>query len=970
MKFNMLTKSNLWMSVLLLTFLFAACKKNDLPPVDKPEVVETEVIAGITDLKIKGSVDYLGKIFKVEVLVGTDTLHMSRHKTVLNDKNFSITIDGLTSNTAYSYRYAIDLGMTNAFVTPIQSFSTKDEGLAVVTTSAVSDVTFVSAKCGGSVTHEGLGTVTERGICWGLHENPTVADSCVNGGSGLGNFYVQLDGLTVNTTYHIRAYAINEIGVAYGNDVAFTTKAIEDSEVPIVNTKEVTAIGMYSATFSGDVIWGGASPVTSRGICWGITHDPVPTTGNYVSCGTGTGPFNASVTNLMPNTIYYARAYATNSYGTNFGIEVVFITQSEVATLEATDLTQTSARCNGYIPEDNSAQITERGLCWSNHHDPSLEDNHVECGSGTGNFSEVVTGLTANHTYYVRAYSMSGRILTYGNEVSFLTRANLPKVNTQIVGYWLDFGRIGGTVTVDDQSEVTERGICWSTSPSPTLADNYQAEGVGTGSFELQIENLDQNTKYYVRAYATNREGTAYGNEVIFTTFSQPTVTTSDAVVLSDVAATIGGQVVSEGSHEVTERGVFWSRSSYAIYGEKIVCGSGSGDFSTDISGLSARTTYYYCSYAYSAVGIVYGEVKSFVTMGVPIVETVEVVEITAHTAKVRGMVTDEGGTTIMECGICWSNTQTEPDIYGHHESATGNSFTVEITGLESGSLYYVRAYAINQVGISYGNTIMFGTPPEGALNGIFSVSSNNKVYFSSGNLQYIGSSSNPQWKFAERQWDFLGTSSNQNSNGQYVTRDLFGYGTSGHNLGQTCYQPWSTSQSDNDYFSGNLTGSADWGNNAISNGGNLFGVWRTLTRNEWDYLFNVRSASTVNGYVNARFAKATVNGVYGVILFPDTYVHPDNADLPQKINESDATFASNDYSAYEWSLMENKGAVFLPTAGSRNGTTVNGNNGYYWTSSYATSGAYRVFFSDYSLNSYGATPRHYGYAVRLVKPY
>lgn len=965
MKSNMFTKANLWMSVLLLTFLFAACKKNDLPPVDKPEVVETEVIAGITDLKIKGSVDYPGKIFKVEVLVGTDTLNMSRHKTVLKDNDFSITIDGLTSNTAYNYRYAIDLGMTNAFVTPIQSFSTKDEGLAVVTTSAVSDVTFVSAKCGGSVTHEGLGNVTERGVCWGLQENPTVADSCMSSGSGLGSFNVQLYGLTVNTTYHIRAYAINEIGVAYGNDVAFTTKAIEDSEVPIVNTKEVTAIGMYSATFSGDVIWGGASPVTSRGICWGITHDPVPTAGNYVSCGTGTGSFNASVTNLMPNTIYYVRAYATNSYGTNFGIEVTFITQSEVATLEATDLTQTSARCNGYIPEDNSAQITERGLCWSNHHDPSLEDNRIECGSGTGNFSEVVTGLTANHTYYVRAYSMSGRILTYGNEISFLTRANLPKVNTQIVGYWLDFGRIGGTVMVDDQSEVTERGVCWSTSPTPTLAENYQAEGAGTGSFELQIENLDQNTKYYVRAYATNREGIAYGNEVTFTTFSQPTVTTLDAVVHSDVAATIGGQVVSEGSHEVTERGVFWSRSSYAIYGDKIVCGSGSGDFSTDISGLSAHTTYYYCSYAYSAVGIVYGEVKSFVTMGVPTVETLEVTDITLQSAKVIGMVTDDGGAAVMECGICWSNTQTEPDIYGPHESASGNPFTVEITSLEIGSYYYVRAYAINQFGISYGNTITFLSVP----SGVFSVSSNKKVYFSPGNLQYVGSSSNPYWKFAEHQWDYLGTSSNQNSNGQYVTRDLFGYGTSGHNNGQTCYQPWSTSQIQDDYYSGNLTGSADWGNNAIVNGGNQVGTWRTLTRNEWDYLLNVRSASTVNGYVNARFAKATVSGINGIILFPDTYVHPDNAQLPTRINESSVSYSFNNYSASAWSLLENSGAVFLPVTGIRSGTTVNGTYGYYWTASGSTSGANRFFFSDYSLEI-GSAQRQYGFAVRLVMPF
>ena len=128
MKTNMLTKDNLWMSVLLLTVLFAACKKNGLPPLDRPKVEETEVVVGKTDIKLNGSVDYPGKIFKLDVLVGTDTLNLNRHKTALEDKNFSVTVSGLSTNTAYYYRYAIDLGMTNAIVTPIQSFKTKDEG--------------------------------------------------------------------------------------------------------------------------------------------------------------------------------------------------------------------------------------------------------------------------------------------------------------------------------------------------------------------------------------------------------------------------------------------------------------------------------------------------------------------------------------------------------------------------------------------------------------------------------------------------------------------------------------------------------------------------------------------------------------------------------------------------------------------------------------------------------------------------
>ncbi len=269
-----------------------------------------------------------------------------------------------------------------------------------------------------------------------------------------------------------------------------------------------------------------------------------------------------------------------------------------------------------------------------------------------------------------------------------------------------------------------------------------------------------------------------------------------------------------------------------------------------------------------------------------------------------------------------------------------------------------------------------------GAINGVFAVGENSSVVFSQGNLQYIGSASTPYWKFADHQWDYLGDNG-QGSTSQTVDRDLFGWGTSGYNHGANCYQPWSTSQTESDYyaysyFGYNLydqTGQADWGYNAISNGGNITNIWRSLTGGqdgEWHYLFYTRNASTVNGEENARFARAKVNNVSGFVLFPDNYMHPSGAADPVNINNPFANFNSNVWLNTAWTAMEEAGAVFLPAAGGRVGTLVFylGDHGHYWSSSYGDSNdAFYLRFDSANLDTYYDYFRYYGFSVRLVCP-
>lgn len=257
---------------------------------------------------------------------------------------------------------------------------------------------------------------------------------------------------------------------------------------------------------------------------------------------------------------------------------------------------------------------------------------------------------------------------------------------------------------------------------------------------------------------------------------------------------------------------------------------------------------------------------------------------------------------------------------------------------------------------------VMPSATKEGALSGVFSVGIGKKVYFSRGNLQYQASTDT--WRFAEHQYDCIGSSNSSISSSYSGWIDLFGWGTSGYN-GK---YPFMTSVITSDYGNGDkgIAGTNyDWGvNNAITNGGNQTGLWRTLTKDEWVYVFNTRSTTS-----GIRFAKACVNNVNGVVLLPDDW----NSSYYcfSLANITVAPFTSNNISASQWLTLEQHGAVFLPAAGSRSGTRAYELSSYgtYWSASYFSSlYAYSVRFYMSGLDpQYSSTVRTIGFSVRLV---
>ena len=605
----------------------------------------------------------------------------------------------------------------------------------VVKTQAVSEITATSAVGGGDVVEDGRADVTARGVCWSLVENPTVADAHTNDGAGLGSFVSNITGLTPNTAYYVRAYATNSEGTSYGKQINFMTLE-EIMELATVKTSLVTSITSSTAVAGGDVTADGGAEVTAKGVCWSTSQEPT-IEGEHTENGAGTGEFTAELSGLEQNTTYYVRAYAINKEGTAYGEEVSFTTLQEnvvvkpmVTTLEIAGLSQTTAVAGGNVTSDGGAEVTARGVCWSTSQEPTVEGEHTTDGSGTGEYQSNLSGLTANTTYYVRAYATNSEGTAYGEEISFTTLEEHivvePTVVTVSVSEVTETTAVtGGNVTSDGGGEVSARGVCWSTSQEPTVEGSHTTDGTGTGEFVSNLTDLNDNTTYYVRAYATNEQGTSYGEQMSFTTVKHidlPEVTTVEPTEIATTSAKTGGNVISDGGSEVTAKGVCWSTSQNPTLSDSFSTdGIGLGEYLSIINGLTINTTYYVRAYATNEAGTAYGEEFSFTTLcDLPTVITTAITNVEITTAKGGGNVTADGGAEVTARGLCWA-THLEPTIEDSFlvEGAGLGEFTCDITGLNENTRYYVRAYATNSVGTAYGSVTTLKTADDGTIAGI-----------------------------------------------------------------------------------------------------------------------------------------------------------------------------------------------------------------------------------------------------------
>ena len=335
---------------------------------------------------------------------------------------------------------------------------------------------------------------------------------------------------------HHNYYLLIEADSLYGSrDVQFTrfpfgnqqfnlgVVQVQGPVPPTVLTTSVQAIAANSAVAGGNVTEVGGSAVTSRGVCWSTLQLPT-ISDQHTTDGRGPGEFTSQLIGLSVNTVYYVRAYATNSVGTAYGEQYEFRTTDGLPTVTTdtiTAITATTAKCGGEALADGGYTITAKGVCWSIAQLPTIDNNHTADDYSLGTFASQLSGLEPGTTYYVRAYATNVVGTAYGEQRTFTTLSGLPTVVTAAVdaaAITATTATLGGTVSTDGGFACIARGICYGTQPNPTLANQHTTDGSGLGTFTSQLSGLQSGVTYYARAYATNAIGTVYGEEIVFET--------------------------------------------------------------------------------------------------------------------------------------------------------------------------------------------------------------------------------------------------------------------------------------------------------------------------------------------------------------------------------------------------------------------------------------------------------------------
>jgi hypothetical protein len=396
-----------------------------------------------------------------------------------------------------------------------------------------------------------------------------------------------------------------------------------------------------------------------------------------------------------------------------------------VKTQLSSNVKYNSATINGTIIEDGGAEVIDRGFCWSIIPNPKLmADSTRSLGAGNDSFSAAISKLVAGTKYYYRAYATNSVGTQYGALDSFITLANgIPSVKT-IMGYYVtDSSAVcGDSLIIDGGAPITTIGFVWDSVPNPTESSpNKRTHSISDPYLLDTIRNLRTGTTYYIRAFASNKYGTAYGDQLSFRTGGNqvilPLVTTSSVTNISKNSAKCGGAVLNSGWAPVTVRGIVWGSSpgpSVAL-STKTVDGNDIGTFTSSITGLTVNSTYYVKAYASNIFGTSYGEEVSFTTIKeVPELSTTSVSNIINTGANSGGNITDDGGEAVTTRGVVW-NTSPSPTIALSTKTVDGvgpGLFISNISGLSVNATYYVRAYATNTIGTGYGNEIAFTTVP------------------------------------------------------------------------------------------------------------------------------------------------------------------------------------------------------------------------------------------------------------------
>lgn len=433
----------------------------------------------------------------------------------------------------YNICICILLLATGCLEDPVMEGGLKNAKKPTVETLEILSTHATSVRIKGEVKQENGAPVTEAGFCWGDQADfafQSTQSTAVT--ERKAKFEAQIEHLQANHDYYIRAYAINAVDTAFGDPLSFHTA----DGLGSVKTLHPTNIFSTKVDCAGMITAAGEAEVEQRGFY--LMSKPTPSASDsLILIPMQTDSFYCTITGLIPSTTYYLRAYAANRFGSFNGAQVEsFTTTDGLPTLdnESFKLITTSYHYADFqlsITEEGDSPVTAWGFCFSKQENPTIEQGDtVVCGEGFGTFIGRISKLEQQTKYYVRGYAKNSAGVCYTEAPGLpITLTNAyPTVKTNPVNSYQikeTYIIVGGEVLTKGASPIIETGVCWSTSSQVYLenAIGHKALGNSMGQFVGKLEGLRGGITYYLKAYATNKNGTAYGEEI---TFSLPAIFT------------------------------------------------------------------------------------------------------------------------------------------------------------------------------------------------------------------------------------------------------------------------------------------------------------------------------------------------------------------------------------------------------------------------------------------------------------
>lgn len=388
--------------------------------------------------------------------------------------------------------------------------------------------------------------------------------------------------------------------------------------------------------------------------------------------------------------------------------------------IDVLNITKTTADFKGEVLSAGDPVYTERGFVFANAPMPTLETTKDKITSPINSNTQYissVTGLIEGETYYVRAYAINSVGVSYSsNEVKFSTIAQSVELTTDEVtniDVLAGSAVLNATMTNVGSPHFTERGFYYGTNPEPSANDNVIRDyGTTAGKYSATIMNLQASSTYYVRAYAIQNEKYIYGETKVFGIHSEPSqVTTSSATDLSSTSATLNGYISAIGNPAYTEKGFCYATHSNPSIStnKRTVSGYGVGEYSLTLNNLEYETTYYYRAYVIQNGNPIYGNVVAFTTTWQEaVVFTLDPTNVEGNSAKLKGQVTYAGDPKFYMRGFCY-NTSGQPTINDpkiEQQSSMTGVYSMDITNLEAGVTYYVRAFVRQNDKVVYSDDI------------------------------------------------------------------------------------------------------------------------------------------------------------------------------------------------------------------------------------------------------------------------